>query len=142
AALARRLAAIQSDLGAPPPVEADRDLVTEAPFPEGESVSSAALAAWWQLQRRAGRSFKSRGGPRRTRGAVWIRARHAATHLRRGVLLVFSTRGQTPGAAPQHVAVHVAMSRWPPGNPSGWLSAVADAARPVAAAALSQDDAL
>jgi hypothetical protein len=55
------------------------------------------------------------------------------------VVLVFTAPPGALGTATQHVAVHVAMTRLPPGSPRGWLPLVASAARPVATAALATD---
>src|SRR4029078_13052398 len=72
------------------------------------------------------------------RRPVWICARQGRG-LARGVVLVFTASPGALGTGKGAVAVHVAMTRLPPGSPHGWLSRVDGAARPVATAALAPD---
>jgi hypothetical protein len=57
----------------------------------------------------------------------------------RGAVIVFTAHDPGAGSAPQHVAVHVSMRAWPPGDPSQWLSALVEIARPFAAWRLRSD---
>jgi hypothetical protein len=51
-------------------------------------------------------------------------------------VLVFTASPGALGTATEHVAIHVAMTRLPPGSPRRWLPQVANAATAVAATAL------
>jgi superfamily II DNA or RNA helicase len=140
AALARRAAAIASDLqpgDATAPMEAAESIVqgsSHAALTTG--ASPAAVAAWWNLRMQAtGSRLPAAPGRRRP---VWMYARRGRA-LRRGVVLVFTASPGALGTATRHVAVHVAMTRLPPGSPRGWLPRVARAAMPVARAALAAD---
>ena len=141
AALARRAAAIASDLepgDATAPIEAAESIV---PGPSLEPLTSGAaaatIAAWWTLRRPQATGSRLATAPGRRR-PVWMYARRGRA-LPRGVVLVFTASPGALGTATRHVAVHVAMTRLPPGSPRGWLSPVASAARPVATAALAAD---
>jgi superfamily II DNA or RNA helicase len=142
AALARRAAAIASDLH-PGDATASIELPVESsvpgpslePLPSGRAA--AAIAAWSTLRRLQAADSRLATDPGRRR-PVWIYARQGRG-LARGVVLVFTASPGALGTATRHVAVHVAMTRLPPGSPHGWLSRVAGAARPVATAAIAAD---
>ncbi len=141
AALARRAAAIASDLqpgDATAPIEAAESIVPGPSLePLTSGASAATIAAWWTLRRPQATGSRLARAPGRRR-PVWMYARHGRA-LARGVVLVFTASPGALGTATRHVAVHVAMTRLPPGSPRGWLSLVASAARPVATAALAAD---
>jgi len=140
AALARRAAAIASDLhpgDTTAPIEAAESIVPGPSLELTSAAPAATIAAWWTLRRPQATSSRSATAPARRR-PVWMYARRGRA-LPRGVVLVFTASPGALGTATRHVAVHVAMTRLPPGSPRGWLSPVASAARPVATAALAAD---
>ena len=141
AALARRAAAIASDLQPgdhSAPIEVAEAIVPSSSHePRTTGASAAAIAAWWTLRRTRAKGSRLPVVPGRRR-PVWMYTR-CGRALGRGVVLVFTAPPGALGTATRHVAVHVAMTRLPRGSPSGWLSLVASAARPVAAAALAAD---
>ena len=136
AALARRAAAIAADLQtgvATAPIEAAEPTVPDSSLePLTTCASAATIAGWWTLRRTRGR-LPTVAGRRRP---VWMYTRHGRA-LGSGVVLVFTASPGALGTATQHVAVHVAMTRLPPGSPRGWLSLVVSAATPAARAALA-----
>jgi superfamily II DNA or RNA helicase len=138
AALARRAAAIASDLqpgaGAIDPAESILPAPALEPLPTG--ASAATITAWWNVRRAQAAGLRSVVSARR--GPVWMRARHGRA-LSRGVVLVFTAPPGALGSATLHIAVHVAMTRLPPGSPREWLPLVASVARPVATTALATD---
>jgi superfamily II DNA or RNA helicase len=136
AALARRAAAIASDLqSGTAPTEAADAVVPGAPLePLTSGLSPATIAAWWKLRCAGAAASRSPAAPWRRR-PTWIRVRHGRT-LGRGVVLVFTASPGALGTATEHVAIHVAMTRLPPGSPRRWLPQVANAATAVAATAL------
>jgi hypothetical protein len=145
AALERRRAAIQSDLAATLGLrESIEPADANAPSPDRSDAKGAfgAGRGWWQLQRRISILIEQPGSRHVRRQFVWVRARRAGRRIGRGVLLVFASRGEGPAGALQHVAVHVSMTRWPPGSPSQWLAAVVGAAQPAALAALTSSEPL
>ena len=138
AALARRAAAIASDLqpgGATAPIEAAESIVPGSSLEPLTTGASAPTIAWWWRLRRTGLRLPTVPGRRRP---AWIYVRHGRA-LGSGVVLVFTASPGALGTATRHVAVHVAMTRLPPGSPRGWLSLVASAATPAATAALAAD---
>lgn len=139
AALARRLDAIRADLGAPaddgtgpPPIETDR----KAPYIAPHIVPPEIACAWWRLRARLAEACRPAGNRSVRQGCLWVRARRPAG-IGCGVVVIFSRDAGAAPDAEQHVALHVALSRLPPGSPSRWLPALVEAARPVAARALA-----
>jgi superfamily II DNA or RNA helicase len=136
AALARRAAAIATDLSGYGYAEENRATGLTAPVPvatlEG-GAPPASVAAWWNLRNACATTSDARDGGRR-RSPIWMRARHPA--VGRGIVLIFTASPGPLGTAVEHVAVHVSMTTLPAGSPAAWLPLVTHAARPVAAAAL------
>jgi superfamily II DNA or RNA helicase len=144
AALARRMAAIESDVSGTSPGDAQPEDETPAlarGLEASPGASTATLTAWWRLIKRGSTTCAKARAPSRRAGPVWMRARRARW-MGRGVLIVFSAEGECLAAATEHVAVHVSMKRLPPGSPKRWLPLVADAARPAASNALGVPSAL
>jgi hypothetical protein len=139
AALARRAAAIATDLGADEPTEGDgAGLTVRTPLELLNGIAPATLAAWSSL--RADSEAAGAAREARRRGPIWMRARDRS--LGRGIVLIFTAGPGVLGSATEHVAVHVAMRALPPGSPGDWLPLVVNAAAPVAAGAVGRRPAL
>jgi superfamily II DNA or RNA helicase len=144
AALARRMAAIESDVSGTPlgnarPEDETPALVSGVEASPGASTET--LTAWWRLIELGRTTRAAQRAPSKRAGPVWMRARRTGS-MGRGVVIVFSAEGECLGAATEHVAIHVSMTRLPPGTPKRWLPLVVDAARPVASSALGMPSAL
>ena len=138
AALARRLEAIRADFGEggpPSAAAASRPAIAATPMDAAAAAVSRALRDLRRL--RTDRSPRAGGSTRapRTR-SIWIRARRRHPGLGRSVILIFTSPARGMADADQHVAVHIALSRWPTGSPSCWLAALAHAATPTALSAV------
>jgi superfamily II DNA or RNA helicase len=156
AALARRASAIREDLagvvqttdlrgenGDDRAASAPQEAGMLAPADLGDLARRAAAAS--ALLARL-RRLAAGGGNTALEGAGWS----SPGHLRlrpgagpgRGVILIFTCAPRAAGDAEQHVAVHVALSRFPSGSPGRWLPWLADAAAGTARAALDHPSAL
>ena len=127
ASLARRAAAIGSDLAS---LQGSHPAITSsglAPSGDGETVMRGVLARG-RLHALAPPRATVANRPLALAGWIWSRVRGMPPH----VVVIFALAAARAGEARQHVAVRVALRSLPGGSPRHWLPAIARAAAPSA----------